>query len=95
LDCVADMILGYDWLLAHDLDFLCEDHWQVCLRAKRCCTSGRRVRVDLALADPRSGRGPSGNQLEVRVCEDRNPAGGWPGHGHMWDANHDGDVSGP
>ena len=46
MDCDADIILGYDWLRAHDLAFLYEAD-QVCLCG---CTSGRRVRLDLTLA---------------------------------------------
>jgi hypothetical protein len=53
VDCNADIILGYDWLRAHDLAFLYEED-QVCLCAERGCTSGRRVRLDLALAGPSS-----------------------------------------
>jgi len=51
VDCDADLILGYDWLRAHDLAFLYEED-QVCLCAERGCTSGRRVRLDLTLAGP-------------------------------------------
>ena len=48
LNCDADIILGYDWLRAHDLAFL-YDSDEVCLCAERGCTSGRRVRLDLTL----------------------------------------------
>ena len=48
VDCDADIILGYDWLRAHDLAFLYESN-EVCLCAERGCTSGRRVRLDLTL----------------------------------------------
>jgi hypothetical protein len=53
MDCNADIILGYDWLRAHDLAFIHEED-QVCLCAERGCASGRRVRLDLALAGPSS-----------------------------------------
>ena len=48
VDCDADIILGYDWLRAHDLAFL-YDTDQACFCAERCCVSGRRVRLDLTL----------------------------------------------
>ena len=53
VDCDADLILGYDWLRAHDLAFL-YDSDEVCLCAERGCTSGRRVRLDLTLDAPTS-----------------------------------------
>ncbi len=48
VDCYADIILGYDWLLAHDLAFI-YDTDQACFCAERCCVSGLRVRLDLML----------------------------------------------
>ena len=48
VDCEADIILGYDWLRAHDLALL-YDSDAVCLCAERGCTSGSRVRLDLTL----------------------------------------------
>ena len=48
VDCDADLILGYDWLRAHDLAFL-YDSDEVCLCAERGCTSDRSVRLDLTL----------------------------------------------
>ena len=53
VDCDADIILGYDWLRAHDLNFLYESN-AVCLCAECGCTSGRRVRLDLTLDAPAS-----------------------------------------
>jgi hypothetical protein len=53
VDCDADLILGYDWLRAHDLAFLYASD-AVCLCAERGCTSGRRVRLDLVSAAPAS-----------------------------------------
>jgi hypothetical protein len=53
VDCDADLILGYDWLRAHDLAFLYASD-AVCLCAKRGCTSDRRVRLDLVSAAPAS-----------------------------------------
>ena len=53
VDCDADLILGYDWLRAHDLAFLYSSD-EVCLCAERGCTSGRRVRLDLTLNVPTS-----------------------------------------
>ena len=53
VDCDADLILGYDWLRAHDLAFLYSSD-EVCLCAERGCTSGRRVRLDLILDVPTS-----------------------------------------
>ncbi len=50
-DCDADLILGYDWLRAHDLAFL-YDRDQACLCAESGCSSGRRVRLDLVLDQP-------------------------------------------
>ncbi len=49
--CDADLILGYDWLRAHDLAFL-YDRDQACLCAESGCSSGRRVRLDLVLDQP-------------------------------------------
>ena len=51
VDCDADLILGYDWLRAHDLAFL-YDRDQACLCAESGCSSGRRVRLDLVLDQP-------------------------------------------
>ena len=51
VDCDADLILGHDWLRAHDLAFL-YDSDQACLCAERGCSSGRRVRLDLLLDQP-------------------------------------------
>ena len=51
VDCDADLILGYDWLRAHDLAFLYDSN-EVCLCAESGCTSGRRVRLDLTLDTP-------------------------------------------
>ena len=51
VDCDADIILGYDWLRAHDLAFL-YDADQACFCAERGCVSGRRVRLDLTLDQP-------------------------------------------
>ena len=51
VDCDAGIILGYDWLRAHDLNFLYESD-AVCFCAERGCTSGRRVRLDLTLDAP-------------------------------------------
>ena len=48
VDCDADLILGYDWLRAHDLAFLYDSN-QVCFCADCGCTSARRVRADLTL----------------------------------------------
>jgi hypothetical protein len=53
VDCNTDLILGYDWLRAHDLAFLYASD-AVCLCAERGCTSGRRVRLDLVSAAPAS-----------------------------------------
>ena len=46
VDCDADVILGFDWLRAHDLTFLYDEN-QVCFCAERGCLSGRRIRADL------------------------------------------------
>ncbi len=51
VDCDAEIILGYDWLRAHDLAFLYDAN-QACLCAERGCVSGRRVRPDLTLDQP-------------------------------------------
>jgi hypothetical protein len=51
VDCDADLILGYDWLRAHDLAFL-YDADQAGFCAERGCVSGRRVRLDLTLDQP-------------------------------------------
>jgi hypothetical protein len=48
VDCDADVILGYDWLRAHDLTFLYDEN-QDCFCAERCCLSGQRVRADFVL----------------------------------------------
>ena len=40
VDCDADVILGYDWLRAHDLTFLYDEN-QVCFCAERGCLSCR------------------------------------------------------
>jgi hypothetical protein len=53
VDCDADIILGYDWLRAHNLAFL-YDSDEVCLCAERGCTSDRSVRLDLTLNAPAS-----------------------------------------
>jgi hypothetical protein len=53
VDCDAGLILGYDWLRAHDLAFLYASD-AVCLCAERGCTSGRRVRLNLVSAAPAS-----------------------------------------
>ena len=47
VDCDADIILGYDWLCAHDLNVLYESN-AVCFCTERGCTSGRRVRLERA-----------------------------------------------
>jgi hypothetical protein len=65
VDCDADVILGYDWLRAHDLTFLYDEN-QVCFCAERGCLSGRRVRADLVLPGASSPDAASllrGNQL--------------------------------
>jgi hypothetical protein len=49
LDCDADVILGFPWLRSHGLAFVYEDS-QICFCAEAGCTSGRRVRMDLAQA---------------------------------------------
>ena len=49
LDCDADVILGFPWLRSHGLAFVYEDS-QVCFCEEAGCTSGRRVRMDLAQA---------------------------------------------
>ena len=49
LDCDADDILGFPWLRSHGLAFVYEDS-QVCFCEEAGCTSGRRVRMDLAQA---------------------------------------------
>jgi hypothetical protein len=51
--CDADLILGYDWLRAHDLAFV-YDTDQVCVCAQCHCTSGQRVRLDLTLDQQQS-----------------------------------------
>jgi hypothetical protein len=51
VDCDEDLILGQDWLRAHDLAFL-YDSDAVCLCAERGCASGRHIRLDLASAAP-------------------------------------------
>ena len=48
VDCDADVILGFDWLRAHDLTFLYDEN-QVCFCAERGGLSGRRIRADLIL----------------------------------------------
>jgi hypothetical protein len=53
VDCDADLILGYDWLRAHNLAFLYASD-AVCLCAERGCTSGRSIRLDLVSAAPTS-----------------------------------------
>ena len=65
VDCDADVILGYDWLRAHDLTFLYDEN-QVCFCAEHGCLSGRRVRADLVLPGASSPDAASllrGNQL--------------------------------
>jgi hypothetical protein len=47
LDCDADVIMGFPWLRSHGLVFVYEDP-QVCFCSEAGCTSGRRVRMDLA-----------------------------------------------
>ena len=56
--CGADVILGYNWIHSHQLDFCyeaAEQHITFC--AERGCCSGRRVRADVALpsTQPTSG----------------------------------------
>ena len=41
--CEADLILGYGWLRAHDLQF----YYAVSICTERGCVSGRRVRLDV------------------------------------------------
>ena len=53
VDCDADIILGYDWLRAQELNFFCDTN-AVCLCAERGCMSGRRVHLDLTLDAPAS-----------------------------------------
>jgi hypothetical protein len=70
VDCDADLILGYDWLRAHDLAFL-YDSDEVCLCAERGCTSGRRVRLDLTLdvsASPATRLSPGGGPRAAHHC---------------------------
>ncbi len=49
LDCDADDILVFPWLRSHGLAFVYE-YSQVCFCTEAGCTSGRRVRMDLAQA---------------------------------------------
>ena len=51
VDCDADIILGYDWLRAHDLAFLYDAN-QACRCAERDCVSSWRVLLDLTLDQP-------------------------------------------
>ena len=65
VDCDADVILGFDWLRAHDLTFLYDEN-QVCFCAERGGLSGRRIRADLILPGASSPDAASllrGNQL--------------------------------
>ena len=63
VDCDADVILGYGWLRSHDLRFL-YDSDQVCVCAERGCTSGRRLRLDVATPCATQG-GPAAATLSV------------------------------
>jgi hypothetical protein len=79
VDCDTDLILGYNWLRAHDLAFLYASD-AICLCSELGCTSGHRVRLDLLYGlPPLRPRRCACRRLTPRRC-----SGLWASRSRSW-----------